>query len=229
MSSKKTKLYKKVKPFREKLGKLKRYTTKQEKDFLLLEEDATLTQQLKTVSDVKADNEYEALAFLFKLREISVSNLVEIPKSCSCGYINSFTIDINDMFNFTPEFIPNYEMMAVGIFMSADEIINTNILDSLIIKDLKTLNELIFKRSQEIFSPKIIKECQKCNTSLELYFNPASLISKSNPAMIYKEYVDISYYSSITKQDIDSMYPFEREIFLSLLSEKLKEDPKMKL
>ena len=57
--------------------------------------------------------------------------------------------------------------------------------------------------------------------------NPKDTISKSTTTKIFKEYLDISYYTNNSKLDIDSMYPFEREVTLSLLAEKLKEQPPM--
>ena len=64
--------------FKKRLDSLERYTTKQEKEFLLLEDDVSFTDMLKTLSPIEPINEYEAIAFLFKLREISLSNIIEI-------------------------------------------------------------------------------------------------------------------------------------------------------
>ena len=38
---------------------------------------------------------------------------------------------------------------------------------------------------------------------------------------IYNQYADISFYSSNTKNDVDSMYPFEREAFVALIQKRL--------
>jgi hypothetical protein len=39
--------------------------------------------------------------------------------------------------------------------------------------------------------------------------------------------MDLSYFSSLTKHDVDNMFPFEREIFVGLLQKREKEKLEM--
>ncbi len=215
--------YKKSKTwYQDRLDNLKRYTTKQEKEFLLLEDDVPLIDKLKTLTDTKPLNELDAMALMFKLREISVSNIIEIQQECHCGSVNAYNIDTNDFFNFDFE-----DGIPLGVFESINDIINTKITDKLILKEYNKIQEKIVKNAQKVFSPVVKKQCKKCKDELEVMVNPNQIISKSSPASIYQDYLSLSYYSNFSKLDTDSMYPFEREIFLKLLSEKIKEEPKL--
>ena len=213
--------------FEDKLKSLKRYTTRQEKEFLLLEDDVTYTERLRVLSDVKPLNEYEAIALMFKLREISVSNIIELQKRCSCGSTNLYQINTAEFFNFNPEPISGFEDLPVGLFFGLDDVINTKITDDMIIRDYNKLEKDLLDRSVKIFKLNTTKICQKCGNDIVIDINPVHIMSKSNPASIYKEYLNISFYTNNSKLCIDSMYPFEREIYIGLLNEKLEQEPNM--
>jgi hypothetical protein len=51
-------------------------------------------------------------------------------------------------------------------------------------------------------------------------------MSEETLSSIYKLYNDFVYGSKYTKQDIDTMYPFERQILISLLNKTNEENKK---
>ncbi len=211
--------------FEDKLNSLKRYTTKQEKEVLLAEDDTSLIDILALLSDVVPINEYEATALLFKIREISVSDLIEFTHECkSCEYMNILNIEINSLFNLEK----NYDF-PVGLFTTVDDIINTKESDDIILKDYNKLQDDIIEQSGKIFNPIVKSACKKCGFLNQIGISPKSVLSKSSASSIYKEYVDISFYTNNSKNDIDTLYPFEREIFINLIQEKLKEQPRMEM
>ena len=203
----------------DRFKKLKKYTSSQELEVLLLEDNATPIEVLSILSNIKTTNETEAMAFIFKLREISVSDLIEITKSCSeCNYMNVHNIEIDEFFNLDI----NTEL-PLGIFSEPEDIINTKTANKLILKEYIKIKKELEENTSKVFKLSVKRVCQRCKEQEEIYINPISIISKSSQISIFKEYVDISFYSNITKLDVDSMFPFQREITLNLLTEKLKE------
>ena len=78
----------------DKVKNLKPYNTKKEKE-ILLAGDITPQKALEILSDVKALNEGERLYLLMKLREISVSDVVDGMINCpNCKAVNEFQIPL---------------------------------------------------------------------------------------------------------------------------------------
>lgn len=209
---------------KKKFKKLKKYTTFQEKEVLLMEDDATFTEILAVLSDVEPLNETEAAALILKLREISVSDLLSVIQECkSCNQMNSFEIEIEEFFDLTP--IPDYPDFPIGIFHNIYDVINTTTYDNLILSECNNLKKILEEQANKVFVPFTTKRCRVCGTNIKVGINPKDAISKSGTANIYTEYLTLSYYTHMTKLDVDSMFPYERELFLNLLKEKLKESP----
>ena len=100
-----------------KVKNLKAYSTAQEKDILLASDDLSDIEILGMISDVKADNELEALYLTLKLREISVSDVLEGMIDCpSCQTLNQFQIELNEDLDLD-------ESIPIGIFKSLSDII----------------------------------------------------------------------------------------------------------
>lgn len=206
--------------FIDRINSLKRYTSKQELDALLVEDDKPIFDILEALSDIKAINELDAFALIFKLRESSVSDLIELTKPCQkCNFMNIYNIEIDEFFDLDFE---RDNDIPLGLFTSLDDIINTKTQDDLILKDYLKLREEVMKNTEQLFKPYVKRTCQKCRTEEEIYVHPKHIISKSNASAIFKEYTDISYYSNNGKLDIDAMYPFHREIVISLINENQK-------
>ena len=214
-----------------KIKKLKPYTTFVEKNYLISENDElTYEELLRIFSDVKATNEIEAAVLLCKLREISVSDLLEFTQECpECHFMNPFECEISEIVNLqTPEYgdeeRPDEDVIPFGVFTSVDEIINTKTADSLLIKEYDQLQKKIVEQSHRIFQPVITRKCRKCSAEIKTAVDPRNIMSKSSHHSIFREYLELSYYTNNSKKDVDSMYPYEREIFLNLLKDKLQKD-----
>ena len=202
----------------DKLSRINRYTSKDEKDALLLEDSASFTEIAEVLlrnSDVSILNEPEAVALIFKAREISVSDVIDTTITCgSCGYQNVVQLEIGPMFHDTGSTIPQ------GVFTDINEILSEEAQDDLVLRDLDQVEEEL---KTPMFSPIQHKNCKKCNSVMNVTINPRSIISISNISSIYREYFDLTMYTNNTTDSIDNTYPFEREFYLSLLKDKLKD------
>jgi len=214
-----------VSDYKEVINNLKRYNSGQEKEALLylMEDDITA---LKTAQILGANpkNEFEALAFIFKLREISVSDLIDLTYTCvnkDCKYQDALHISIPDMFWKDDELD---EAVPIGLFQDLDsieeDIKDINILS---IMDYNVLENKIFSNNYKIFDPKIDIVCKRCNTANSTTISFKSIVSKFSISNIYEQYFDVSYFCNMTKIDTDSMFPFEREIFIGLIQAKQDE------
>lgn len=213
--------------FKNRLKSLKPYTSKQEMEFLLLDdEDLTYTKILSVLSDIEPLSDFEAAALLFKLREISVSDLIETTKSCEhCKFMDLYNIEIQEFFNLNYK-SSEIEDLPLGLFTKNEDVISKKKSNKLILKDYILLEKEIFKQSSEVFKLSVERKCKKCNNINIIWINPKQILSKSSHSKIFKEYTDISYYTHNSKLDIDSMYPFHREVVINLINEKLKTQPK---
>jgi len=210
---------------KERLDKIPRYNTLREKEALLIFEDSSLIEIFNVLcpdSKVIPDNEIEAGAFILKSREESVSDLIEGFHECSCGVINDFSVEIESLFNF--EIKSN---IPIGLFEKVEDIINNT--DVLTVKEYNILLDEIIENNNKILSITIDTKCRSCGKSIKSSLNPSNYISRSSIAGIYDEYFTLSFYTNLTKKDIDEMYPFEREIFIGLLKKKLEQNPQSTL
>ena len=220
--------------FYDRVRRLKRYTSKQEKEALLLEDYEPLEKLFRILqpdTDIVPINDLEIVAFIYKLREISVNDIVEFIRVCDdkeCGFQNLYGIEIKEFFGEESEIEDieiNGKVIPKGIYTSLDEVIDT---DEMTLKDIKKYEDMLLKRTDKIFNPFIKKPCRKCGKELEISLDPRSMISKTNVSGIYQEYTQISFYTSNSKLDIDDMYPFERELTIGLVNkilEKQSEEP----
>ena len=209
--------------FKDRLDSLEPYTTKQEKAILLLDDDKPLSDMLSIISDIKPLNDYDTIALLFKYREISVSDIIEATQECPfCKFNNPVQIEIKEFFNFEKLYDA-----PVGLFATIDDVINSNIADEIILKEYDQINENILEQTKHTFKPVVERTCIKCKKTFDVGVNPKQIMSKSNPSAIFKEYLDLSYFTANSVLDIDTMFPYEREIYLNILKDRLKEDPKI--
>jgi len=208
---------------KNKLNKLDLYTSKQEKLALIKKEDISIFEILKIISpDSNPTNELEALIFIIKLSEISVSDIIEKIFECSnCSNVNEISIELQDLINLDIECeISNF---PIGIFETPDDIFDNP--DNLPLKDYNKISDIIEENNLKIFNVHLNPKCRTCKTENNIVINPIDLISRTTIAGIYDEYFNISFYSHNTIRDIDSMFPFERELYLSLLKKQIEKNP----
>ena len=208
-----------VKDYKKVLNSLNQYTTHQEKNVLLKNLDKTYSaSEISRMLGAEPISEFEAFAFIFKMREISVSDILELTHSCdSCGYQDFIHYSIPEMFFQYEDDIDN--TIPIGLYDSVDDLNDENI-NNMTIDEYNGIESIIYNNNLKIFNPEISITCKKCGITHKTSIGPLDIVSKFSISNIYEQYSDISYYSSMTKYDTDNMYPFEREIFMGLIQKK---------
>jgi hypothetical protein len=208
------------------LNSLKRFKTKQELNALLVSDDDPVETLLAELTDIVPINEAEAYAFLLKLREISGGEDIEFIITCpNCTTMNNPRLPIEVCFVFD-DYIWNDQVLPKGMFTSPDSIINSTELDNISLRDYNKLTEILYEQADNMLKLTHKTPCRKCRQHLDIFVDPRKVFSKTNLSGIYQDYINISMFSHNGKLDIDELYPFEREIFQSLIEEKMKPDDK---
>ncbi len=207
----------------QRLNNINIITSEQERNALMIDDSKSDSDVLKKLTDIIPINDLEAQAFLIKIRESSVQDEIEYIVTCEmCNTMNSLKIETSDCINLTP-FYYKGQQFPVGLFTSITSIINNEVLDEISISDYQELEDIMTSQNEQIIKKLHTKYCRKCKSELEIFIDPRAIFTKSTLASIYSDYVNISMYSNNGKLDIDSLYPFEREIYNSMISDKLKE------
>lgn len=210
--------------FKQSLEDLPRYNTLQEKEAVLRQMDGQKDPiKIANILGINPRNRFEAIAFIFKMRENSISDLIDYNIKCvECEYLDINALSIPDMFfNGTVD-----DSIPIGLFESVEEIVDEEIINNLSIAEYNELEQKVFKNNLMLFDPAISTVCRKCGHKDKTVFNLSSIISKTTISNLYEQYLDITYYTNMTKHDVDTMMPFEREVFLGLIQKK--EDDKAK-
>jgi len=208
------------------------YKTHQEKDLLLFDAvggdvDRALEVCGMDVNDYDLSMD-EKIAMLLKFREISVGADVNVEFKCSfCNATNQNEINI--------------ENIVMGATKTADtrikdcfkEITDENVSDFIGIEtsdmDLDEYEDLIthIRESVTKFNFSRKSSCQKCSKDnyidVKSFKFVISIMSEDSLMSLYQTYNDLIFHGNYSKQDIDTMYPFERVIFVNLLN-KSQED-----
>ena len=162
-------------------------------------------------------NNLEAEAEIFLARRISVGELIEISYSCGkCGHFNMSNVLIDDLFfqNGTDVIGKPYRLVEDILDLDDDQI------ENLSIDEYNDLEVQIYKNNLNIFNNKVKVKCRSCGFEEEVAIDYKSIISKFNIKNIYEQYLDITTYGGMTKSDVDTLYPFEREILLGIIQER---------
>jgi len=209
--------------FKDKLDNIKRFTSFQEKEALLESSGSKNIIKISNILGLSPDNELEAEAMLLKAREISVSEVIEVTSDCPvCKKINLYNIDISTMF-FNKNLNP---LLPEGLFEDLSQLPEkySGALEDLDLDEYNKLEEQLLENNKAIFNPIVDVSCMFCGEKYKISIDAISSISKFNLTNIYEQYSDITYFSNMTKKDVDDMYPFEREIFMGLIQKKEDEE-----
>lgn len=209
------------------------YNTSQEKELLLMAmiSEPTLDGALRVCGI--ADNiindlsENEKIALLYKFRMISVGDDLNLKFTCKhCGTSSDNIVNITGIIEEStitnPLITDRFKHVTEDNFQ---EFISCNVDDL----ELDEYEELFEETKNTItkfnFKRPII--CQKCKKENFVGIgNPEFVIdnlSEDTIMSLYQTYNDLTYFGKYTKQDIDTLYPFERTILISLLN-KTRED-----
>lgn len=210
---------------------LEAYRTSQEKDLLFLSsfEITDLDQVLNILNfqsnEKLSDNEKKVI--IYKYREISVGDEIDMRFKCKhCGTINDVAISIE---NLIIEPLRNDD----DVKKSSEPITNENLGEFVDIDvdelDITEFEDLKIRIQQNQINFNFIKtvKCGKCQKEKQYDISSEKYIiesmSEDSLMSLYKTYNNLNFFGNYTKLDIDSMMPFEREIFMGLIN-KTKED-----
>jgi hypothetical protein len=212
---------------------LKPYITSQEKDFLLASTlgEPSLDDALR-ICEVHDDvisslSKSEKIAMLWKLRELSVGDEIHLKFKCvhcNNGNENALRIDeiVEDSKITDERIVDNFNEFSEDNFQ---DFVNIDLEELEIDEYEKLLEETKNTVTKFNFRKPII--CQKCGKTNYYNINKPEFIidnmSEDSLMSIYQTYNDLNYFGQYTKQDIDSLYPFERTILIGLLN-KTRED-----
>lgn len=208
--------------------KIQPFTTAQEKDILLLNNlDEENIDEALSIFGFEDDSltDYEKKALLYKFREISVGEVMPVSYKCTeCKHPNESHISVEN--NIIPGNITDERIKDAFKPFSEENIqdfLNIDIDDL----DLDEYEELLKEVKNSVTKFDFIKEdkCLKCGSInyIDISNNVVDCMSEDSLQSMYQIYNDLNFFGSYTKQDIDSLYPFERTILIALLNKTREE------
>lgn len=215
----------------EKSFSIEPYRTHQEKDILLLSsfnvDDIDKVLEVLNFKTEYALSDDEKKLILYKHREISIGDEVNTKFKCKeCGQGNETTITasgfiIDSIRNDGDVRKINKEVLDENLHEFVDiDVDELDILDFDILKNRVQENQIKIDFIKK-------NECLKCKAEHLFDIGQTKYIieimSEDDLMSLYKTYSSMIYFGHFTKSDIDSMYPFERSVFVGLLN-KIKED-----
>ena len=216
----------------EKNFEIEAYNTSQEKEILLASSfDVQEIDSIFEILNFKTDedlSEDEKKVILYKFREISLGDEIETKFVCdNCGQGNDGVIQAN---NFVVSGERNDEDIK-KMFIPFNEDNMQDYIDGVDIDDLDINEYEELKNRIKLNQPNIdfIKgcDCLKCGSTKHLDIGSTKYIieimSEDTLMTLYQSYNFLTYFGHYSKTDVDTMYPFERSIFIGLLT-KTKED-----
>ena len=209
------------------LKKLKPYTTKQEKEFLLLEDDETYETILSLLApEVKVKNILEIFTYLIYLRMISVSDLFEGMIECEhCKTMNDLRIELTDVLDLDSIEYEGPEDLPIGFFEKVEEVISGEDSDNLTIPEYNELQDNLHNNVLKILKIDQKQTCRVCRKEMGININPRTILSKSSVTSIYKEYFNLGMYLHYSNRDVDALLPFERELLFKMVQKQMETPP----
>ena len=202
----------------DKVKSLKAYSTGQEKEALLAPDEFSNIEMLELLSSVKPINEVEAMYLLLKLREISVSDVLEGMIDCpSCETLNQFQIELNIDLDVD-------ESIPVGIFESIDDIAEA---DEMPLLEVNVIEEKLKKNNEAILNLSRTIPCRVCATQIKVDINPRAILSNTTLSNIFQEYFLFGKFLHYSNRDVDYLKPYERSILFKLLKKDVETSPQV--
>ena len=202
----------------DKVKTLKAYTTAQEKEALLAPDELSNVEMLELLSPIKAKNEIEAVYLLLKLREISVSDVLEGMIDCpSCHTLNEFQIELN-------EDVDVDESIPVGVFDNIDDIMDA---DEMPVLEVNKIEEKMKKNNLILLNLHRTVPCRVCKHKIPVDINPRAILSSTTLSNIFQEYFLFGKFLHYSNRDVDVLKPYERSILFKLLKKDVETSPQM--
>ena len=213
---------------------LQPYSTAQEKDLLLLEAvgdgDWDIALEICGVAPAVSSSlaVKETKAMLYKLREITVGSDINIKFTCTkCKAANENVMNSENLITAPRTKHP----LVTDVFkeLTEDTLSEFIRISDVNEMELDKLDEMMsaVKDSIHKFEFRRPVACQKCGFINKINVEDTafviSVMSEDSLMSLYQTYNDLTFFGKYTKADIDTMYPFERTIFISLLN-KSRED-----
>lgn len=217
------------------------YDTQKEKEILLKDsfEDYNLDGILE-ILDFNKNNPNVNLKdypddlkkyIIYKHREISIGSDINVSFKCgNCKTGNDAVIEIKDIIE-NGKIIDN-TIRSLDIEVSEENLHlflkdkDEEYVDNLSLEEMDELLERV-ENAQLKFNYERICKCLNCRTEQLVSIGEnkfvISTLSEDSLMSLYKTYNFLNYWGKYTKLDVDSMYPFERSIFVGLIN-KQKED-----
>lgn len=209
------------------------FNTGTEKDLLLMTSiveptlDSTLEicgQKPEIISEL---TDFEKIAMLYKYREISTGSDINLKFKCKkCEKPNENTVDITEIVHSSipknPIIIDQFKPVTednLSEFLTID-------IDELDIDEYEELfQEVKDSVTKFDFSKPII--CQTCGHVNKVNVGKEDFVienmAEDTLMSLYQTYNDLTFFGGYNKQDVDSLYPFERMIVISLLNKTREE------
>lgn len=209
------------------------YNTNKEKEILLLSMITTPTLEgALQICEVPTDiieslSEYEKVAMLYKFRTVSVGDDLNLKFTCKhCKTSSDNTVNISGLIEDSkitnPLIVDKFKRVTEDNFQ---DFVTIDVDDLELDEYEKLLEETKATVTKFNFKRPII--CQKCGKENSVGIgNPEFVIdnlSEDTIMSLYQTYNDLTYFGKYTKHDIDSLYPFERTILISLLNKTREE------
>jgi hypothetical protein len=209
--------------YKEYLENVSEYSTLKEKNTLIKLLGETSALEMAKTLDLKPfpKNELEAIAMIFQARKKSVGETIEVTIQCNCGAMDFYSIDIDSFFfqGNINESIPIKLIDSIEDFDDNDKI-NDILINTLTIKEYNEVEKIIIENNKSIFNNNFEVNCKKCGNIIHSYVDYKNIISKFPIKNVYEQYLDLTQFTNMTKQDVDNMFPFEREIFINMIQER---------
>jgi len=203
------------------LNSINSYSTLQEKNAVLLnfsEDNTAKDYYNKLELSYDASNDLERIALIFKSREKSVDENINITMTCvHCNFMSIYNVPIHSLFFKEPL----DESIPIKLMENIEDIEKEfgNIND-LSIDEFNKIETIIMQNNKKIFNPNIVINCNKCLLENKMIINYKDIISKYPIKNIYEQYLDLTQFTHMTKSDVDNLPPFEREIFMNLIQDR---------
>jgi len=214
------------------------YNTEKEKDLLIMSSfEIYELDEILRVLGVEQDtllelSENEKKVLLYKFREISVGDEINVKFKCSeCKTPNDDILSCSNL-------VQSKEIKDSRVKLLDKEVTDENIGEFLTLTteeiddlDIDEYEELINTVKESQVQYNFVRKCKciKCKKENLFYIGDIKYIieslSEDTLMSMYRTYNDMCMFGNYNKRDIDSLYPFERIILIGLIN-KTREDMK---